>query len=244
MTGLRYQLVDVARGVGFGAMFAYHAAWFATDRGLVDLPIGTDLAWRAFQRSIAGSFFLLVGVSLVLANRERVRPGPFAWRLAKLCGGALIVTVASAVLNPRMLVTYGILHSIAVNSVLGVGLLALARGQGTAGRIGLAAFGVAAIAVSWVHLPAFDGWLGFTGLGTVHRATFDFQPMFPWLGVVALGLAAGLGIRRDGAVARWGSGAAPVRGLALLGRHALFLYLAHVPVLVVTVEAVAWWLGR
>ena len=48
---------------------------------------------------------------------------------------------------------------------------------------------------------------------------------------------------RDGAVARWASPSAPVRLLGLLGRHSLLLYLAHVPVLVVSVEIAAWILG-
>jgi uncharacterized membrane protein len=238
--------VDVARGVAFVAMFAYHAAWFAADRGLADLPIGTgqgsSLAWHLFQRSIAGTFFFLVGVSLVLANRDRARVGPFLWRLGKLVGAALVVTVASAVLNPRMLVTFGILHCIAACSVLGLGLLALARGR-PGGRLALVAVGAVAIASSWWSSPAFDGWLAFTGLGAARRATFDFQPLLPWVGVVAWGIAAGLGVRRDGPIARWSSEAPPVRSLALLGRHALLLYLAHVPVLVVSVELLAWWRG-
>jgi uncharacterized membrane protein len=244
----RYQAVDIARGTAFVAMFVYHAAWFAADRGLVDLPIGGDLssggalAWHVFQRSIAGSFFFLVGVSLVLANRDQVRAGPFLWRLGKVLGGALVVTVASAVLNPRMLVTFGILHAIAACSVIGVGLLALARGR-PAGRVALVAFGAGAVALSWMSSPTFDGWLAFTGLGAARRATFDFQPLLPWLGVVAWGIAAGLGVRRDGAVARWSSTAPPVLALALFGRHALLLYMAHVPVLVGSVEVLARWRG-
>lgn len=239
MTGTgRYQLVDVARGAAFVAMFAYHAAWFADGRGLLDLPIGASLAWHLFQRSIAGTFFFLVGVSLVLANRDRTRTGPFLWRLGKLVAGATIVTVTSAVLDPRMLVTFGILHSIAACSVLGLGLLAAARGR-RGGGAALLAFGAVAVALSWVSSPAFDGPLAFTGLGAARRATFDFQPLFPWLGVVAWGIAAGLGLPREGLVARWSSGAPPVRGLSLLGRHALLLYMAHVPVLVVSVEVLA-----
>ena len=62
----RYQLVDVARGCALAAMIVYHAAWFATDYRLIDLPITTDLAWRVFQTSIASSFFGLVGIGLQL----------------------------------------------------------------------------------------------------------------------------------------------------------------------------------
>jgi len=95
---------------------------------------------------------------------------------------------------------------------------------------GLIALGVG------VHSTVFDPpALHWLGLGTQWIPTFDFQPFLPWFGVVLLGMVAGQtawprteGIAVDGAVAR---------GLAGLGRWALWLYMAHVPLLVLTMEA-------
>jgi uncharacterized membrane protein len=228
----RWQLVDVARGTAFVAMFLYHALWFADARGLVDLPMREHLGLRLFQMSIAGTFYFLVGVSLVLANRDRVRVAPFLQRLGKLCGAALIVTVASFVLDRQLLVTYGILHNIAVCSV--VGLLFLRAGPWSL-LVGTAVVLLGAL----VESPLFDSpWLHWTGLGTVHTPAFDFQPFFPWFGVVLWGMAAG-GLR----LPQWWSAHPGARGLELLGKHSLLLYLAHVPVLVVSVEILAWLLG-
>lgn len=241
----RFELVDVARGVAFCAMVVYHATWFAHDRGLVDVAIGQALGWRLFQKAIAGTFYLLVGVSLALAHRDGVRLRAAARRLGLLGVAAATVTAASAVLDPRAIVTYGILHNIAVCSVLGLAGIAVV-GTGAGARAGAVLLGLGLFALdAAVASPALDGpWVRWIGLGTgVARRTFDFQPLLPWLGVVAIGAAVGgwLGGRSD--LGRWRAAGPAPSLLALFGRNALFLYMAHVPVLVVAVEIAAWLSG-
>lgn len=233
--GPRYQVVDLARGIAFVNMFAYHAAYFAQARGLAALGLGQDLRWRLYQKAIAGSFYLLVGVSLYLANRGGIKGAAWAVREGKLLGCALVVTLASVVLDPSSVVTYGILHNIAVCSALG--LLCLRLGPAL-WLVALAAFVLPEIARS----PALDDpWLRWLGLGTVVPRTFDHQPLLPHFGIVAAGIALGGPLAAREGLARWHSGALPARALSLMGRHSLFLYMAHVPVLVASVE-IAWWL--
>lgn len=241
----RFELVDVARGTAFAAMVVYHATWFAHDRGLVDVAIGAGLGWRLFQKAIAGTFYLLVGVSLALAHRDGVRAGPAARRLGILAGAAAIVTVASAVLDARALVTYGILHNIAVCSVFGLAAIAV-TGTGVAARWGYVGLGLGLIALDMaVASPALDApWVRWLGLGTgAPRRTFDFQPLLPWLGVVVIGVAAGGWLGGAGEIGRWRARGPALGFVARCGRNSLFLYLAHVPVLVVAVEIAAWLRG-
>lgn len=234
----RYQIVDVARGIAFCAMFVYHAAYFAQSRGIAELGLGHDLGWRWFQKAIAGTFYLLVGASLLLANQHGVRWGPWAMRLGKLLGCALVVTVASVVLDKNSVVTYGILHNIAVCSVIGTLLL----------RTGSYSLLVAAAALALplaVHTTAADTpWLHWTGLGTHGPRTFDHQPFFPWFGIVCAGIAAGGWLARTETLSRWQFDAWLPRLLAGAGRHSLLLYMAHVPLLVASVEIAALLLGR
>jgi uncharacterized membrane protein len=226
---VRYPLVDITRGVAFVAMVVYHGSWFADDYGLVDLDLHGTLAWVVFQKSIAGTFFFLVGSSLYLAHRTGVKRGAFARRMAKLALCAATVSVTSVLLNPDRLVTFGILHCIMATSIVGLAFLRLGTLNIVLGT-GLIATGL------WVRSSVFDSpALHWTGLGTRWIPTFDFQPFLPWFGVVLLGVAAGQyawprteGVSADGAVGR---------GLAALGRWALWLYMAHVPLLVLTMEA-------
>ena len=219
--GTRAQAIDVARGAALGAMIVYHACWFATDATLVTLDLHA-LGWHLFQRSIAASFFLLVGVSLALA---RPTPAKAAGRIARIAACALLVTATSVVLDPERAVTFGILHNIAVSSLLALPALRLGVWNVLVGTV-LVVLGTV------VSLPGHP-LLDWTGLGGEPAPAFDFQPLLPWLGVVLWGAALGrvlLGPSGEPVLA-WHSESVLARGLAFLGRHSLLVYMAHVPVL-------------
>lgn len=225
----RYQLIDIARGIAFVAMVIYHVCVFSRLYGYLDINIQHGLFWKGFQKSIAGSFFLLVGVSLYLANTPAIRARKYIYRLAKLIVFAGVVTVASVFLNPNAIVYFGILHSIAVCSV--VGLLFLRFNYVNV------LIGIAIITTGiWYSHPIFNNpALYWTGLGTYRILSFDFQPLFPWFGVVILGITAGrylVGIR----VSSWHSNSFTAKPLTLIGQHSLFLYMAHVPIIIATLE--------
>jgi uncharacterized membrane protein len=219
--GTRAQAIDVARGAALVAMIVYHAAWFATDKALVTLDLQA-LGWHLFQRSIAASFFLLVGVSLALA---RPRAAEAAGRIARIAACAIVVTATSVVLDPQRVVTFGILHNIAVSSLLVLPALRLGAWNVLPGTI-LVVLGTV------VELPGHP-LLDWTGIGEAPAPAFDFQPLLPWLGVVLWGTALGKVLRGPWGepVLTWHSESGAARGLAFLGRHSLVVYMAHVPIL-------------
>ena len=117
------------------------------------------------------------------------------------------------------------LHAIAVSSVIARPLIGFPR-------VALIA-GMAIIALgTTIQLPLFDRpWLNWVGMMTHKPATEDYVPLFPWLGVVLLGVAIGAVLPRmqrslaaaDRFTPTW---------LAWLGRHSLIIYLVHQPLLV------------
>ena len=116
------------------------------------------------------------------------------------------------------------LHAIAVSLVLIRPL---------AGRPYIAlALGIAVIAAgNLYHSPWFDQrWLGWIGFATVKPLTEDYVPLFPWTGVMLLGVAAGHALSRNGfrALAPLAHLPGP---LAWLGRHSLAVYMLHQPIL-------------
>ena len=225
----RAQAIDVARGAALVAMIVYHACWFADDADLVNLDLRA-MGWHLFQRSIAASFFLLVGVSLALARPTAAKA---AARIARIAACALLVTAASAVLDPQRVVTFGILHNIAVSSVLALPVLRLGVWNTLLGAV-LVVLGTV------VSLPGHP-LLDWTGLGGAPAPAFDFQPLLPWLGVVLWGVALGtalLGPLGEPVLA-WHSDSTPARVLAFLGRHGLVVYMVHVPVLVAIAAVLA-----
>ncbi len=224
----RWDAIDAARGVAIVAMVVYHAAWDLSFLKLIATDAITDPGWKAFARSIAGSFLVLVGVSLALAHARGVRRGPFLRRLAKIGGAALLVTAATLVAFPDAYIFFGILHCIAVASVLALPFL----------RAPWPVTALAAIAVfaapRFLTSPALDHpALDWLGLGAVEPITNDYVPIFPWFALVLVGLLAGRALLRGDTAppARWRAASPLSRALVHAGRWSLPIYLVHQPIL-------------
>ena len=92
----------------------------------------------------------------------------------------------------------------------------------------------AGLYVNVLDLTSESLWL--LPLGVVPEGIFmpDYRPLLPWFGVVLLGVFAGnlfygTGKRTAGLAGRMPP---PARPLTFLGRHSLFIYLVHQPILV------------
>ncbi|MEN3791195.1 heparan-alpha-glucosaminide N-acetyltransferase [Fulvimarina sp. MAC3] len=225
----RIDTIDVARAIALIAMAIYHFTWDLDNFGYVTRGLATSGGWIVFARCIASSFLFLVGFSLVLAHARGIRWRPFLFRLAQIVAGALAITVVTMVVTPESFVFFGILHQIAVASLLGLlfirmpWLLALILGIGI---IALPVFFRSA-----VFDPAYLVWIG---LNATPPLSNDFVPIFPFFGVVLVGIAAGR-LTTDYQLLRFirqmDPRLGPLRHTAILGRHSLAFYLVHQPIL-------------
>jgi uncharacterized membrane protein len=235
-TPARIPAVDVARGVALVAMAIYHFAWDLSYFGLIQVEVARDPGWRFFAKSIATTFLMLVGISLVLATRDGIRWRPYARRLAMIAGAAALVTLGTLYAMPATFIYFGILHCIALSSLLGLAFLRVPVAVVLAAAA--AVLGLAAFAKS----PAFsDPWLLWLGLSPVVPATNDYVPIVPWFAAVLAGIGlARLALPRISGtrLASWTPQAAPGRWLALGGRHSLLVYLVHQPLLIGLLYAV------
>jgi uncharacterized membrane protein len=233
----RIPLVDVLRGVALAAMAVYHFAWDLSFFSLAELGVTENPFWIAFARSIAGSFLALVGVGLYLGHGNGVKWKPFLRRLAMIAAAALAISIASYFTDPDGVILFGILHCIAVSSMIGLLFL----------RAPLALVIAAAVAClaapSFLTSPAFNGvgWV-WLGLGSEVRPSNDYNPLLPWFGMVLSGIAIARIIPRD-KWPSWQPHDIVTRMLALIGRHSLLFYLLHQPVLLGLLYAVTKAIG-
>ena len=225
----RIDALDVARGLLLAAMAIYHGLWDLGFLRLTPENLALTPPGRLAAHLIAGSFLLLVGIGLVLANGAGVRGESYLLRLARIGGAALAITLATRIAFPESYIFFGILHCIAAASVLGLPFV-FAPVWATA----LAAIAVLvaphAVAHPLLDRPEFL----FLGLTRALPDTNDWVPLFPWFGMVLAGIAlARLGLPGPlGArFARWRAARPPARALAFAGRHSLAVYLLHQPVL-------------
>jgi len=225
----RFAVLDVARGLALAAMIVFHFAFDLDSLGLAALDVGGDPRWRWFARLIAGSFLALSGMSLVIAHAKGMRWDAYFRRLAILAGAALLVTLATWYAMPREFIFFGILHSIAAASVIGLAFLLLPW------PVTLISALLVLLAPDFIADPFFDApLLRWLGLSTVTPATLDFEPAFPWLSPFLAGMAlAQLALPRfaKSTAAAWRPRHAPGGAFAFAGRHSLAIYLIHQPVM-------------
>ena len=234
----RHPAVDLARSAALAGMVVFHVAFDLEMFGLLAPGTTTSGGWAVFARGVAGSFLALAGVSLYLAHRGGLRPAAFLRRLAILCGAAGLVSLATYAMDPGRFVYFGILHSIAASSVLGLAFLRLPW------AVTLAAAAVVITLPGQMRFEALDApWFLWLGLGTETRPSLDYEPIFPWFGAFLLGLGAAQWAGASGLWPRLTGPRGPLAArLSWPGRHSLIIYLVHQPV-IIGIFLAAFWLS-
>ena len=230
---LRLPAIDMARGIALAAMVVYHLVWDLSFLGLIDPTVRDSPLWTGFARVIAASFLTLAGIGLVLGHGRGIDRRKFVRRLAIVTGAALLVTLATFFIFPDAFVFFGILHAIALGSVLALPFLFLPV------WLTLAAAGLVWLLPFLVRSPAFSApsliWLG---LGDRMPNSTDFVPVFPWFGFVLLGVAATRLVDAS-RLALPEPNSKPGRLLVQAGRNSLLVYLVHQPLLYGTLWLIA-----
>ncbi|MDD6308412.1 MAG: heparan-alpha-glucosaminide N-acetyltransferase [Clostridia bacterium] len=225
--------IDDLRGFAILAMIAHHAVYDMIT--LLPNPpyflerILTSSAFEFVRLGFVAIFLLLAGIC------TRLTQGPYV-RALKVAVGAMLVTAATWLVMPDSLVVFGILHCMAACMLI----------YAVAGRLfekvpPLAGFIVCIVLAILMH-HIEDGYIGFGSMAlhlpqSLYRGgvwlalgfpakdfvSVDYVPLFPNLFLFLAGSY--LGRMR---LPRMGSHS---RGLAYVGRHSLFIYLLHQPVL-------------
>ncbi|WP_051141672.1 heparan-alpha-glucosaminide N-acetyltransferase [Aurantimonas coralicida] len=226
----RYVFIDVWRGLAIIGVVAYHFGWDLNFFGLILPDLMFSGPVTVFARALAGSFMFLVGVSLVLAHNSNLHWWKFIKRLVKLITAAVAISIVTYFLFPDAFIYFGILHSIALASVIGLAFLPLPTGL-----IFFASFAVLA-APFLFETSAFDTrMLAWVGLAAEPPMANDFVPVFPWFGVTLAGIACTrlfLSKQRTRDVPPKPANGVVIRGLAWVGRRTLPIYLFHQPLLI------------
>lgn len=222
--------LDALRGTAIVLMVVFHVCFDLNHFRFIAIDIYNGIEWHLFRYLIVSLFLFCVGVGLQLAHGGGIRWEKIKKRSVILLTAALAITGVTYFVLPASWIYFGILHFILFASL--AGLLFLNRP--------VLAVAVTAVifAGSW-NDTLNTHWLFNLFSDILPERSDDVVRPFPWFGAVLLGMAAG----------KWGlyrlrlPDAAPVRGLAFLGRHSLVIYLTHQPVLFGAAMA-AYHLGR
>jgi len=225
----RLTLVDAVRGAAIIGVAVFHLYWDMRFLGFLGGDDFRDLMWQGFARLLVSTFLTLVGVSLVLAHGRGIRWRAFWRRFAIIAGAAAIVSVGTYIAFSDAFVYFGVLHAIAIFSVLGVLFV----------RAPLALVVAVAAVFLFTHFfiqsEIFNvkalSWIGFW---TQHPYTQDLVPFFPGFGFTLAGVAGTRMVVGAGgldAIARVDFNGWWYRFLLVCGRWSLVIYLVHQPLL-------------
>jgi len=230
--------IDALRGIAIVSMVIFHTVWALNFFDVIKIDLKTS-SWIMFQLFIGITFLLIVGISLTLSyariKNKKVNVGnKYLMRGLKLLGIAMLVTLATHIAISSGTVFFGVLHLIAVSIIISVPFLNK--------RITNLVLGIFAVLLgilfSTVTVSSpFLVWLGFRLLGFY---TIDYYPVFPWFGIVLIGMYLGNTFYPGGERTikifknkpKWSN------ILSWLGRHSLKIYFFHAVVIYFSIKII------
>ena len=221
-----FEIIDLTRGFAILLMFIYHFTYDLDYFDFIQENFETDKFWINFRLLIVASFLTVMGISLYLASYRGLNKKSFKQRLILLMVYSLLVSASSWVMFPDAIILFGILHFITVASIFGLLFVRL-------GIVNLF-LGLAIILIGqFVEYPIFNQtYLHWIGLMTELPYTVDYVPLFPWFGIVLIGIYLGQLLSQrpaDSAILSWKSQHPISKLMCLGGRHSLHIYMLHQP---------------
>jgi len=231
----RYPAIDALRGLAIAMMFVFHFSFDLSYFGFTQQNFYQDPFWLNFRTLIVSTFLFVMGISLYLAHHQGFRRRSYLRRLTILIACAALVSLSSYLMFPRSMIFFGILHFIAIASILGLFFLRL---HWLNLLLGIALI----IAGTQFRLELFDHpALQWLGMMTHKPVTEDYVPVLPWFGCVLLGIFAADWSCTRGNLSRFWQwqGRHPVaRIMRSAGQHSLLIYMIHQPIFIGVLSAV------
>ena len=181
----RYQSLDLIRGIAIVLMFVYHFSFGLSQLELIKVNFSAEPFWLGFRFVIVFLFLTLVGIGLVLVSLAGLKVKSYLKRLLLLVVYACSISLLSYLIRPQHYVAFGILHLIFISSILG---LLFTRYYWI--NLFLGSFIIiAGYSLNFSQLdPISLQWLG---MSYSKPTTDDFAPLFPWFGIVLIGIFIG-----------------------------------------------------
>ncbi|MBT3455475.1 DUF1624 domain-containing protein [bacterium] len=230
---MRLWELDVLRGVAIIVVILFHA--------VNDLIFFTNSSCTVFLsdflfiRKGAAIFIFLSGlVATIRYNKDVKRDGFLEYighvvsRGRVLVFAAILVSLATWLFDPERVVYFGILHFLVCASFLSLFFIRLCWSNMFVSLL----FFVPSFFLTRTLLP-YRGliWLGFSPQGL---CSFDYFPLVPWFGFYLLGITFGH-IAYKGGYRQFHlpdySRNPFIKRIAFLGRHSLFVYMIHQPII-------------
>ena len=235
---LRYWEIDLIRGVAILMMVLFHTVYDLSFFSIFPVNVSSGF-WQYFALATASLFLSVVGISLTLSRARAASTISkyqlalkFVYRGTGIFLVGLLITLCTWLYLGEGFIVFGILHLIGISIIISPLFFRLKKFSFVAGLL--------CITIGW-FFTTITGPLWLLPLG-IHPATFwsvDYEPIFPWFGMVLIGMGLGEYLY-PGGVRRFALPSLPqaaIRLLAFPGRHSLLIYLVHQPIIILLLAA-------
>ena len=212
---MRIDELDSLRATALVLMLVLNFVTDLNHFGIMNTETGDQWWWLA---RIAASLFVgISGVSYFLAHRLEYDFTKTSGRTKRLIFWAFVITIITYIFEPSAYVRFGVLHLLALASIVA---FPVARKPEFALGIGLI------LLIIPLSSNSNLVWLGLRETGFL---AVDYFPLNPWLGIFFIGLALASRIYPEGkplTEIQW-----PEKWL-WFGRNTLTIYVIHQPILI------------
>lgn len=240
---IRYWEIDFFRGLAIILMIIFHFIFDLNYFGYLKLDLSTG-AWLFYRIIGASMFFLLVGVSLTISysrilikfriKKEYRKTTKIFQKYLKrglmIFSLGMLISLVTWYFLKEGYIIFGALHLIGISIILGVFLMKFRFLNLILGII------IISIGIS-LRFFYFDfSYLLWLGLRPHNYYTVEYFPIFPWFGMVLLGIFLGNLLYSNNSrnfnipnLSRFSS----IRQFCFIGKNSLIIYLAHQPVIII-----------
>lgn len=217
--------LDFLRGLFIVCVIVIHAIFDA--RNFLGIRIDTPPIYDFIQLNGGTLFVIISGICvtlghhfikrglIVLSAGALVSAVTYGMYYFQIAGRSIIIYWGVLHLLGTCMLLYGILHKLPVWFLCILGILLTLSGY-------------------WIEQFTVDTWyLCFIGLLPMGFSSSDFFPLLPYLGWFIVGIVLGRLLYKDKAslLPKAPAKAFPIRAISFCGRHSLWIYLLHQPIL-------------
>jgi uncharacterized membrane protein len=215
---LRYLQLDFIRGLAIIFMIIFHVSFDLNNFHFIEIDIYHAKEWHYYRMVIVSMFIVCVGIALALVNENGIDLKKNLKRFALLGLASVMITIASVVTFPQSWIYFGVLHFITFASIIALLFVRYEWLSLTLGLLIVILFNLDMINMHWLYNATAS---------TLHLPshTEDLVPLAPWFGVILIGIF--IGKKRLFLFPLQENKATNTIGF--LGKHSLFIYLAHQP---------------
>jgi uncharacterized membrane protein len=120
MNKSRFEFIDHIKAFAVILMVIYHFTYDLYVLKIVAFNMGKSLFWYSWPKIIITIFLISTGINLCLINKNGIKPHKVFKRFFKLSFVALIISIATYYFYPSKWISFGVIHHIAVASLVGL----------------------------------------------------------------------------------------------------------------------------